>query len=71
MAVVGRDDPEWGQRVVAVVEVEEHAGPPLLDDLRALVKERLPAFVAPRELIVVPSLPRTALGKIRRDTLPG
>jgi len=71
VAVVGRDDPEWGQRVVAVVEVEEHASAPQLDDLRSLVKDRLPAFAAPRELIVVPSLPRTALGKIRRDTLPG
>jgi O-succinylbenzoic acid--CoA ligase len=71
VAVVGRDDVEWGQRVVAVVEVADDAATPRLDDLRALVKEHLPAFAAPRELILVPALPRTALGKIRRDTLPG
>ena len=71
VAVVGRDDVEWGQRVVAVVEVDHDAATPRLDDLRALVKEHLPAFAAPRELILVPALPRTALGKIRRDTLPG
>jgi O-succinylbenzoic acid--CoA ligase len=56
---------------VAVVEVADDAATPRLDDLRALVKEHLPAFAAPRELILVPALPRTALGKIRRDTLPG
>jgi O-succinylbenzoic acid--CoA ligase len=71
VAVVGRDDPEWGQRVVAVVEAADPATAPQLDELRALVEQRLPPFAAPRELIVVHTLPRTALGKIRRDTLLG
>lgn len=68
VAVAGRPDDEWGQRVVAyVVPAGE---PPTLDDLRAVVKDQLPAWCAPRELVLVDALPRTALGKLRRAALP-
>jgi len=33
------------------------------------VKEVLPAWCAPRQLVLVDELPRTALGKVRRDQL--
>ena len=69
VAVVGRPDPEWGQRVVAVVVPVDAGSPPALDDLRAHVQERLPAFAAPRELRLVSELPRTASGKVRRADL--
>jgi o-succinylbenzoate---CoA ligase len=68
-AVVGRPDPEWGQRVVAVVELAEGAAAPSLDEVRAWVREALPAFAAPKELEVRPTLPRTSLGKVRRVEL--
>ena len=64
VAVVGRPDPEWGQRVVALVVPADPASPPSLEALRSLVRESLPAFAAPRELEVVASLPRTASGKV-------
>jgi O-succinylbenzoic acid--CoA ligase len=70
VAVVGRPDPEWGQVVVAVVVPEDPAAPPTLEDLRAWAKASLPAYAAPRALELVPSLPRTALGKVRRRDLP-
>lgn len=66
VAVVGLDDPEWGQRVVAVV-VPRPGTLPTLDDIRAAVKETLPAYCAPREIALAESIPRTALGKIRRS----
>jgi O-succinylbenzoic acid--CoA ligase len=69
VAVVGRPDPEWGQQVVAVVVPADAAAPPTLDDLRAFVKEQLAPWAAPRRLELVPSLPRTALGKIVRTSL--
>ncbi|GAA4197893.1 o-succinylbenzoate--CoA ligase [Streptosporangium oxazolinicum] len=59
-AVVGRPDPEWGERVVAVVV---SPSPPSLAELRAFVKERLPAYAAPAELIVVTEIPLLANGK--------
>ena len=70
VAVAARDDPEWGQRVVAFV-VPEPGGPPTLDALRAAVKDVLAAHAAPRELVLVDEVPRTALGKVRRSALPG
>ena len=69
VAVGGRPDPEWGQKVVAWVVPSPSEDPPPLDALRSLVREHLGAWAAPRELVLVESLPRTAIGKIRRDAL--
>ena len=68
VAVTGTPDEEWGHVVTAVV-VPSSDGPPSLDDLRAAVKETLPAFCAPRRLVLVEAIPRTALGKVRRPDL--
>ena len=62
-----RADPEWGERVVAFI-VPRGDGP-TLDEVRAAVAESLGRFAAPRELELVSSLPRTALGKLRRASL--
>ncbi len=69
VAVVGRPDPEWGERVVAVVVAEDRNDPPSLQGLRDLVRAQLPRSAAPKELELVDSLPRTGLGKIRRSLL--
>ncbi len=71
VAVTGRADREWGQRVVAVVVPVDPAAPPVLDELRDWAKDHLPAYAAPRELVLVERLPRTALGKLRRAELAG
>ena len=70
VAVMGRNDVEWGQRVVAVVVPASTTTSPTLDALRGIVRAQLPAFCAPRELVLVDAIERTALGKIRRDRLP-
>jgi long-chain acyl-CoA synthetase len=64
LAVFGRDDPTWGQRVCAayVGEVDE-------DTLRALATERLTAPKRPKTYEKRASLPRTATGKVRRTDL--
>ncbi len=69
VAVIGRPDPEWGQVVTAVLELEPGAVAPALESIRAAVREALPAYCAPRAVEVVPGLPRTALGKIERHRL--
>ena len=69
VAVAGRPDPEWGQRVVAWVVPADPADPPTLDALRDLVGDRLARFAAPRQLVLTTTLPRTSIGKIRRDEL--
>jgi o-succinylbenzoate---CoA ligase len=67
VAVAGRSDPEWGQRVVAWVV--PRAEVPTLDGLRGLVKQHMAPWAAPKELVLAESLPKTALGKVRRDAL--
>ncbi|MFZ4719175.1 MAG: class I adenylate-forming enzyme family protein [Ilumatobacteraceae bacterium] len=69
VAVAGVDDAEWGQRVVAWVVPTDSAAPPTLAVLRAAVADRLPAFCAPKEVVLVDALPRTALGKVQRHAL--
>jgi o-succinylbenzoate---CoA ligase len=68
-AVVGRPDPEWGHRVVAVVVPANRSAPPSLAELREQVKSELPAYCAPRQVELVDALPRTALGKVVRARL--
>ena len=70
IAVIGRDDEEWGRRVVALVVPVSPTDSPSLDALRGIVRAQLPAFCAPREMVLVETIERTALGKIRRDRLP-
>ena len=69
VAVVGRPDPEWGERVVAVVVPADTAQVPSLDQLRDAVRAQLPAYAAPRGVELVDALPRTALGKVLRRAL--
>lgn len=72
VAVTGAHDATWGQRVVAMVVPFDRATPPTLASLRAHVAEHHPSFMAPKELVLVDEIPRTALGKIRRGALtPG
>ncbi len=65
-AVVGVADPEWGRRVVALVAVAAGHELPTLAELRDHVRAELPAHAAPRQVLRVDALPRTALGKLRR-----
>jgi O-succinylbenzoic acid--CoA ligase len=69
VAVIGVPDAEWGERVVAVAVPSPGAPVPSLSDLRDLVRAALPAYAAPRQLLLVDALPLTPLGKVRHDTL--
>lgn len=69
VAVIGRSDHEWGEIVVAVVVPAVPEDPPSLESLREHVKRTLPPFCAPRAVEYTASIPRTALGKLRRSAL--
>jgi O-succinylbenzoic acid--CoA ligase len=70
VAVAGRPDPEWGQRVTAFVVPRDPASPPTVEELRAVVRERLSPAKAPRELVLLTALPRGPSGKLLRRLLP-
>ena len=69
VAVVGRPDDEWGQRVVAFVVAAPGHPTPSLEELREHIRATLPAWCAPKEVELVDAVPRTALGKIRRSEI--
>jgi O-succinylbenzoic acid--CoA ligase len=64
--VVGVPDPEWGNRVVAVLSLVEAVEALTLDEARTWVADRHPRAWAPRELVVVPTLPMLTNGKVDR-----
>lgn len=65
-AVVGLEDPEWGQRVVAAVVSEESMDP---EGLREWCRRHLAPAKVPKEFVAVDSLPRNAMGKVNKPAL--
>ena len=71
-AVVGAPDDTTGQRIIAFVITRGRPGEDDPDDaglaaaLRAHVGERVGAIAKPRDVVVVPDLPKTRSGKIMR-----
>jgi len=61
--VFGEHDSQWGQRVTAVVVPASFSNPPRLEELRAAVQKRLPAYAAPRALFIVRAMPLLPSGK--------
>ena len=68
LAVVGRDDAEWGQRVTVVAVSDREEGN-LLADCRALARERFGPWAQPKTIELVAAIPRTSNGKIARGLL--
>jgi O-succinylbenzoic acid--CoA ligase len=62
-AVFGEPDPQWGERVTAAVVPADPAAPPSLADLRAAVRQHLPAHAAPKTLILLQAIPQLPSGK--------
>jgi acetyl-CoA synthetase len=72
-AVVGATDDTTGQAICAFVVLQaDHAettGAEIIDELRAEVSRVISPIARPRELHVVPELPKTRSGKIMRRLL--
>ena len=67
-AVIGLDDPEWGQRVAAVIVL--HSDKTLTAEaVQAHSREHLAGYKIPRQIIFIDALPQTASGKISRPAL--
>jgi acetyl-CoA synthetase len=72
-AVVGATDDQTGQAICAFVILKaHHADTPhqqMVDELRAEVAREISPIAKPREIHVVPELPKTRSGKIMRRLL--
>ena len=64
-AVVGKEDPEWGERVCAAIVLREGASLSQAE-LRKWGKERLAPYKVPSNAIFVKRLPRNPMGKVTK-----
>ena len=68
VAVVGRPDATWGEVVVAAIVTRSGREMPEAA-IRAALQDRIARYKHPREVVFLRELPRSALGKLRRDEL--
>ena len=67
--VFAREDPEWGEAVIASVVLRSGGGRVEADELRAYCAERLAGFKIPKAFEFVARLPRSETGKLLRREL--
>ncbi len=65
VVVVGSDDPQWGQIIVAVV-VPERGAEPDVEELREFVRKTLRGSRTPDRIEIIDQLPTTDTGKVLR-----
>ncbi|WP_182525437.1 acetate--CoA ligase [Nocardioides dongkuii] len=71
-AVVGAKDEDTGQAVCAFVILRDEAGDggeDIVEELRNHVRKQIGAIAKPRQVMIVPELPKTRSGKIMRRLL--
>lgn len=66
--IIGLEDPEWGQRVAAVIQLRD--GQTISEEsLIQFMRQNLAGYKQPRLLRIVSDLPQTGSGKINRAAL--
>ena len=66
-SVVGIDNEEWGELVVAAIIVKDNSLD--INELNAWMRERMPSYRVPRRYKIVEELPRNAMGKVTKNDL--
>ncbi|XP_026804413.1 acyl-CoA synthetase family member 3, mitochondrial isoform X2 [Rhopalosiphum maidis] len=73
IAVVGLPDSTWGQRIGALIAIDEHAinveHKKLKKDLKSWAETVLPPYSIPTVINIVDEVPRNALGKVDKKSL--
>jgi len=69
-AVFGRPDKHWGERLTALVVLNDLHQHFEAEHVNKKLRKVLAPFKIPGEYVVIASLPRTSIGKIKRDELP-
>ncbi len=67
-AVLGIEDKEWGHSVVAAI-VTLNNKQLTIAELKKYLKDILPSYKHPKKIFILKELPKTALGKIKREEL--
>jgi acyl-CoA synthetase (AMP-forming)/AMP-acid ligase II len=66
--VIGRPDEKWGERVVAVVQLQAGATADPAE-LIAFAKARIGSVKAPKEVLIWTDLPRSKVGKVLKPEI--
>ena len=67
--VIGMPDPDWGQRVHAIVQPRDPGNPPSDDELRDHCRALLAGYKVPKGFELIDEMPRTTAGKVNRSRL--
>lgn len=67
-AVVGSEDPTWGECVSACIVLDGETTLTLAD-LRKWARERLATYKIPRQILIATDLPRNAMGKVQKPEI--
>jgi O-succinylbenzoic acid--CoA ligase len=67
-AVAGIADYRWGQAVAALI-VPRGSSVPTLRELKGFLTGKIAGFKAPKRILIVDEVPRTASGKVRRQAV--
>lgn len=67
-AVIGVEDPEWGERVCAALVLQPESNL-TLDSFRSWAKEHLAVYKIPTRILSVETLPRNAMGKVTKPSV--
>lgn len=69
-AVVGVEDPDWGEKVVAAIVVEDDYDVAdeerLKESIESFCKDEIAGYKCPKEMFILDALPTTEVGKIQR-----
>ena len=65
-AVIGCPDREWGERIVAVIQLNS---PISEEELKNFCKNKLASYKIPKGFYFQENLPRNALGKVQKEKL--
>ncbi|AFY74719.1 acyl-CoA synthetase (AMP-forming)/AMP-acid ligase II [Synechococcus sp. PCC 7502] len=68
-AVVGVNDPEWGERVCAAMVLKSPAPELPLSDFRSWAKQHLAVYKVPSQILILPELPRNPMGKVTKPAI--
>ena len=66
-AVIGMPDEEWGELIVAALVLKETTFD--THTLQLWLREKMAAYKTPRKYMVLPELPRNAMGKVVKSSL--